>query len=102
MIRRPPRSTLFPYTTLFRSLPLVELSGTARGAAGWLGRKIRFGNGASETGVAAGQRSEPVPAPLLTDEFRREVAEQFALNHQREDRKSTRLDSSHSQSSYAV
>src|SRR3712207_7432191 len=25
MIRRPPRSTLFPYTTLFRSLPLVEI-----------------------------------------------------------------------------
>src|SRR2546425_8236804 len=31
MIRRPPRSTLFPYTTLFRSLPV-----NARGPAGWV------------------------------------------------------------------
>src|SRR3989449_10228953 len=30
MIRRPPRSTLFPYTTLFRSLGLVGAAGTAR------------------------------------------------------------------------
>src|SRR5256885_16098611 len=29
MIRRPPRSTLFPYTTLFRSLPLIAESGVA-------------------------------------------------------------------------
>src|SRR3712207_8850412 len=32
MIRRPPRSTLFPYTTLFRSLPVVE--GTEQGGRG--------------------------------------------------------------------
>src|SRR5258708_18311302 len=31
MIRRPPRSTLFPYTTLFRSLALVQRVGPARG-----------------------------------------------------------------------
>src|SRR5438270_5181061 len=30
MIRRPPRSTLFPYTTLFRSLPLVPRNGCGR------------------------------------------------------------------------
>src|SRR3979411_3530317 len=34
MIRRPPRSTLFPYTTLFRSLDRVVLAGLARQAAG--------------------------------------------------------------------
>src|SRR2546422_8443246 len=34
MIRRPPRSTLFPYTTLFRSLELLEVAGSAlEGAA---------------------------------------------------------------------
>src|SRR2546430_3119916 len=34
MIRRPPRSTLFPYTTLFRSLPLHRVAGDPRTAAG--------------------------------------------------------------------
>src|SRR2546427_9311530 len=68
MIRRPPRSTLFPYTTLFRS---------ARAA-----REIRAG------GRAAARRSDP---GLRCAPFFR-----------RADRKSTRLNSSHSQISYAV
>src|SRR3712207_9343194 len=34
MIRRPPRSTLFPYTTLFRSYPDAEVDRLAAGAAG--------------------------------------------------------------------
>src|SRR2546430_9347158 len=57
MIRRPPRSTLFPYTTLFRSLPGCPLPGR--------------------------------PRPRRP-------------HHQTRDRKSTRLNSSHSQISYAV
>src|SRR2546430_13881882 len=64
MIRRPPRSTLFPYTTLFRSIP---------GGSGG-------GCGAEEFGA-------------------------LRLRQEREhggDRKSTRLNSSHSQISYAV
>src|SRR2546427_6935554 len=61
MIRRPPRSTLFPYTTLFRSL---ELWRAGRGLCGQ-------------------RRQSPGPRPGL-------------------DRKSTRLNSSHSQISYAV
>src|SRR6266853_1738301 len=62
MIRRPPRSTLFPYTTLFRSKP----------------------NGApSDSDRACRLRSSSVSEAGL-------------------DRKSTRLNSSHSQSSYAV
>src|SRR3712207_8596252 len=36
MIRRPPRSTLFPYTTLFRSRPRVELRGLGRRRRGGL------------------------------------------------------------------
>src|SRR3712207_7916594 len=36
MIRRPPRSTLFPYTTLFRSVVGDTVYGTARGIRGWL------------------------------------------------------------------
>src|SRR5688572_31106417 len=62
MLRRPPRSTLFPYTTLFRSL-------SAR-------RGLR---------AAAGRSGRPADRPGRDA-----------------DRKSTRLNSSHSQSSYAV
>ena len=66
------------------ALPLFELSGAARGTAGWLGRIIRIGNGGSETGIAAGQSGGRVSALPLTDEFRGRVAEQFALNRQPE------------------
>src|SRR5258708_26682896 len=37
MIRRPPRSTLFPYTTLFRSRGPARVGGASGGAAGWAG-----------------------------------------------------------------
>src|SRR5437879_5089019 len=66
------------------ALPLFELSGAARGAVGWLGRKIRFGNGRAEIAIATSPNGERVSSARLTDEFRRKVAEQFALNHQRE------------------
>src|SRR2546430_13701617 len=75
MIRRPPRSTLFPYTTLFRSLRGRPRSIPAPGArlpVGDRSRGPRSGGGALRT-VAAHR-----------------------------DRKSTRLNSSHSQISYAV
>src|SRR5438874_5293343 len=66
MIRRPPRSTLFPYTTLFRS--------TRCGGA----RPISF------AGCLRGEPTQPVPIPKQAD------------------RKSTRLNSSHVEISYAV
>src|SRR2546427_2325635 len=68
MIRRPPRSTLFPYTTLFRSYAPQKFVpfGFGRRRRGALGRLV---------GVACGRQR---------------------------DRKSTRLNSSHSQISYAV
>src|SRR6266446_9853997 len=65
MIRRPPRSTLFPYTTLFRSCAVVRLGQSAQGRGA--------------------QR----------DSDRR-------MPHQPQDRKSTRLNSSHLVISYAV
>src|SRR2546430_12468541 len=65
MIRRPPRSTLFPYTTLFRS--------------------VIAANGQDLSGREKGQAEEPAP-----------------ISHGSRDRKSTRLNSSHSQISYAV
>src|SRR2546422_3561943 len=41
MIRRPPRSTLFPYTTLFRSLPRLRLVRSGQGGGGGLGPDLR-------------------------------------------------------------
>src|SRR2546427_9586965 len=96
MIRRPPRSTLFPYTTLFRS-----------------------------RGGARQRPLEPVVVPRVLrrrlplleappevheeDELRREQQERADRDEHphrlvwlQEDRKSTRLNSSHSQNSYAV
>src|SRR2546427_4930764 len=73
MIRRPPRSTLFPYTTLFRS----QIRNRRRGS-----------------GVHSGEQG-PEPGT----ETRRGSLE---LGPQKSDRKSTRLNSSHSQISYAV
>src|SRR5688572_32760113 len=83
MIRRPPRSTLFPYTTLFRSqveevdrVDRAPLAGDARGSA-----RLRAHSRVHRS--AAGRLRRP-PADA------------------RGDRKSTRLNSSHSQISYAV
>src|SRR5689334_24183657 len=78
MIRRPPRSTLFPYTTLFRSRPTHRSRRHRLGDRGWLeARVVR----------RSGRRAEVRPA----DGSAREA-----------DRKSTRLNSSHSSISYAV
>src|SRR2546421_1379270 len=88
MIRRPPRSTLFPYTTLFRS-PLVAAS-VEPGSLG-----TTFGGGpmacAAIEAVIAAIRNE-----RLLERVRRVSA------YIRRDRKSTRLNSSHDQISYAV
>src|SRR5688572_31290494 len=81
MIRRPPRSTLFPYTTLFRSDAVPF--GQARGHGG-LPRII----GGAERQVVDRAMADP-PGPR-------------AARHLQVDRKSTRLNSSHSQISYAV
>src|SRR2546430_13410899 len=81
MIRRPPRSTLFPYTTLFRS-PRRARPARRRGAR-------RVGRGADGGG---GRRLGDLFAPRSRDD--RSAGDQ--------DRKSTRLNSSHSQISYAV
>src|SRR2546430_10038490 len=88
MIRRPPRSTLFPYTTLFRSL---ERGAQALSDAELLA--LLLGSG------SRGRSAVELARALLT-EFGslREL-----LNADRpRDRKSTRLNSSHSQISYAV
>src|SRR3712207_8756380 len=78
MIRRPPRSTLFPYTTLFRS-KLAEECARGEQEERW---RILEHEGQALSGIGGVQRE--VGAPGL------------------EDRKSTRLNSSHANISYAV
>src|SRR2546427_4223985 len=80
MIRRPPRSTLFPYTTLFRSR-LTEAQGLAE--ASQLLADPRRGS-----------------APCVIRKYVRTLRR--GRKEHSQDRKSTRLNSSHSQISYAV
>src|SRR5256886_4777605 len=92
MIRRPPRSTLFPYTTLFRSPLRKEQRWLRKTKARWRpeGTPLR----------KAKQRWHPKGMPLRKANKKatpRDVAPGFSP-----DRKSTRLNSSHSQISYAV
>src|SRR3712207_9086344 len=102
MIRRPPRSTLFPYTTLFRSSfmrsPVVQFA-----ASGLLAMAVicaiaysLITDTGNEEAIRDAQRitalvGEGVARPALTDELLRGG-----------DRKSTRLNSSHANISYAV
>src|SRR2546427_9086092 len=76
MIRRPPRSTLFPYTTLFRS---------RRCSRGLVAMRIKA--------VRTGQHKQMGAKPLSCSSHQ---------DRAESDRKSTRLNSSHSQISYAV
>src|SRR2546421_7766600 len=85
MIRRPPRSTLFPYTTLFRSLH--ERPSRALG-------QIRF-----RTVLARKKSTGQRKVRNHADVFAEAKGRQFRKYR---DRKSTRLNSSHDQISYAV
>src|SRR3712207_7349672 len=96
MIRRPPRSTLFPYTTLFRSEPLDDLVqvacvGIMKAIEGFdLDREVRFSSYAT---------------PTVLGEIKRHFRDKtWAVRVPRgtQDRKSTRLNSSHANISYAV
>src|SRR5258707_2829125 len=87
MIRRPPRSTLFPYTTLFRS-----------GFPPRVGPEGRIAWSAGEDNVR-----ESIRIILMTDERERLRLPEFGGGLTRTlDRKSTRLNSSHANISYAV
>src|SRR2546430_7256606 len=88
MIRRPPRSTLFPYTTLFRS------SRTRAARA----RRPRF-----ERQLPQQRRQALIDATIeCLKRYGHEGLSIRTISAQAGDRKSTRLNSSHSQISYAV
>src|SRR5256885_2767892 len=80
MIRRPPRSTLFPYTTLFRSVVATACVPSYGKAAAWIGLIL----------VDTACRGQGHGAAM------------FARAFEKADRKSTRLNSSHLVISYAV
>src|SRR2546430_5156449 len=93
MIRRPPRSTLFPYTTLFRSGSAGSVTQVRESAARLmrLAKEINVpvflvGHVTKDGSIAGPRVLEHIVDTVLT----------------RKDRKSTRLNSSHSQISYAV
>src|SRR3712207_8424565 len=93
MIRRPPRSTLFPYTTLFRSPAGLRLRDEA------LQRRLDVG--------LAPHRPDRGPLPLHHARTRLDPRAARALGRvprpaHLQDRKSTRLNSSHANISYAV
>src|SRR3712207_8483597 len=88
MIRRPPRSTLFPYTTLFRSCSEIR-------------QIVKLGVAASKhaaRGLGVGLQH----VPLLSHATYRREEVLAALQYGSLDRKSTRLNSSHANISYAV
>src|SRR3712207_8356535 len=80
MIRRPPRSTLFPYTTLFRSVEVRVVD--------------------PEVLEDASQHYDPQRRVLMLSSLLRPENRTFGIAYQ--DRKSTRLNSSHANISYAV
>src|SRR2546430_5217799 len=93
MIRRPPRSTLFPYTTLFRSVRAPELV-KRRQQFLFLAR--------AERGRRAVDEDGPVRVARRHFCYSRRDSRFRDRDSEIRDRKSTRLNSSHSQISYAV
>src|SRR3712207_7197894 len=92
MIRRPPRSTLFPYTTLFRSAPDPDdpVSVVGRTAPDFAVDSFATSYG------------DPQPVAVTARRDLRNLAMHYSINGRRADRKSTRLNSSHANISYAV
>src|SRR3712207_7047307 len=93
MIRRPPRSTLFPYTTLFRSGVLIQGNNLWVPRDGTAGDGLKYDNLARDMGVELGGWSFGAHFGDLNNDGTLDLYL---------DRKSTRLNSSHANISYAV
>src|SRR3712207_7555962 len=89
MIRRPPRSTLFPYTTLFRSSKYRSIASSCEHSDALLPKQ-------NQLQVAKNRKTE------AKHERTKNTACQYEEEDVYEDRKSTRLNSSHANISYAV
>src|SRR2546428_2076305 len=95
MIRRPPRSTLFPYTTLFRSLDKQDLTRVGCLVGSGIGGMETIEDQAAALFNKGPSRVSPVMIPMLIVNMASGYVSML-------DRKSTRLNSSHDQISYAV
>src|SRR3712207_8095425 len=93
MIRRPPRSTLFPYTTLFRSDEVI------RDADAAMYQAKAHGSG---TYAVFDRSMHDRLTPSTAERRLREAIERGEFQIRYQDRKSTRLNSSHANISYAV
>src|SRR2546430_12417714 len=91
MIRRPPRSTLFPYTTLFRS---HVIDGKAQ--------RKKWKEPGDRRIARKGQDDQQIPRRRFHREGVNGARARSSAQRRHRDRKSTRLNSSHSQISYAV
>src|SRR3712207_8566228 len=89
MIRRPPRSTLFPYTTLFRSRVASAVA-------------VRVIQPLEVVHVQHGERQRAAAALRMHREALRHLLQEAAVVEGGQDRKSTPLNSTHAQISYAV
>src|SRR3712207_9165153 len=102
MIRRPPRSTLFPYTTLFRSgRNILNMTGTRD----TLPHVVILGGGFGGLYAARSLRNVPVRVTVVDRQNHhlfQPLLYQVATATLSPDRKSTRLNSSHANISYAV
>src|SRR3712207_7430300 len=101
MIRRPPRSTLFPYTTLFRSRQQLQASLGVAQLAAWRSMLApRWLPLPGLPGSAGTNGAAPRPVDVAVDGTSHTVQLQNGAHFV--DRKSTRLNSSHANISYAV
>src|SRR5256884_1809860 len=97
MIRRPPRSTLFPYTTLFRSLEALQACAASAGGKETLAHAAKISSGGPPIMLIA---EEQTFAISMIGGPPDEIFNSAGLHSK--DRKSTRLNSSHGYISYAV
>src|SRR3712207_6879180 len=96
MIRRPPRSTLFPYTTLFRSAGIIGA------ACAFFSARAGLSVTVLDRGSVGGGTTSRCEGNLLLSDKGAGPELDLALASRALDRKSTRLNSSHANISYAV